>query len=570
MPMQNSQKQLKSTLSNNPLFTLIHDIRGTHAITGREPITLHCVNAFGGDLSSAPALDAFLESPQKDTLGHGVTQRIEVAGAPEKPSSLRISIHNISPRRFGICLSKSTGLLKNRYPGRQSIVGDIKDNWIKFGQRIKIKARPSIGCIATLDEETRRPSRCTHLGGNIDLMALQAGSIIYLPIDTLPAQFCVGDIHARQGSGEIPGLGFEADADVTLSCEFVERIPYPVIEDATGWIIVGYGESPQSSQTQAVDNAIHFLKRKIDLSEATLYELLGGIGDLVFGNLTGKIPTHGVRIEKDTLQVDGFPLDLSPTSYQPDHGHLEPLLLECIQQFDKLPLLHQGDSREIRLVPSHPDLVIQYLNPKVFSFVDGGAVDVPGSNVPRAKLNELFCQLLRDNGIATTTLLTHGCHVLMERENVANIEVVVKGALIGSPKHLYPKLGDYPTRHGHFIKPLEPHEPYVRFDWRDPTSKNDIVMPEGLADQFIHVANAKALALKAFYCLKQYLNSRDFDLLDCCFFMNTTGTVICAEVSPDNLGGIVYRGSDPKLQALFQSKNKGDVVKKWEMICSKM
>jgi len=558
-----------------------------------QAVTVHCRNAFGmalevhSRLVTGEALDVFLEHPQKDALGHPVTNHIEVSGM-SSPYSLKIDIHHIEIEQTATCLSKSTGILKNRYPGRQSKVFSVSEGRISLGKGITLVGRPSIGCVATLDQEARRPSRCSFLGGNMDLMELQAGSSIYLPMTMAPEQFAIGDVHFRQGSGEIPGLGLEADAKVTLSVSMAEMLPYPLIETPEAWVVVGWGDSNTEAQTMAVNNAIDLLGRNLPLEEVTLYQLLGGVGDLVVGNLTGKISTFGVKIAKRCLYQQGYPMNLSPRPQQKQSGVSEienaeamrAILSASVKAYNTLPILHQGDSREIRDIQNIADiqcyqpklsgLVIQRLNPKIFSFTAGKAVDVPGTEHIRAQLNQIFCEHLHKAGVETTTLAYEGNYVLMKKSAVANLEVIVKAALIGSPKHLYPKLSEFATRDGRRLQSMAPHEPYVRFDWRDPTSKNDIVMPEGLAEHFIDTVKAKDTALKAFYVLKALLNTIAFDLRDCCFFMPPEGNYICAEVSPDNLGGIVYQGEDDNVQALFQSKNKEDLVRKWQFLLDKL
>lgn len=149
----------------------------------------------------------------------------------------------------------------------------------------------------------------------------------------------------------------------------------------------------------------------------------------------------------------------------------------------------------------------------------------------------------------------------MLKEKVAPIEVVVKGALVGSPKHLYKGIGDFATRSGEVLGVGAQHPPYVRFDWRNPLPDQDACMPPGLADYFIDTRQAEITALTAFKALKTFLNPFCLNLLDICFFMNEAGDCICAEVSTDN-SQIIYTGNDDGVAALFSTKDKEAMLMK--------
>ena len=74
-------------------------------------------------------------------------------------------------------------------------------------------------------------------GGNLDVQELTTGAAITLPVNVPGALLHVGDMHARQGDGEICGSGgIEASGVVTLRCELAPRpagFSWPRIEDAT-------------------------------------------------------------------------------------------------------------------------------------------------------------------------------------------------------------------------------------------------------------------------------------------------------------------------------------------------
>lgn len=233
-------------------------------------------------------------------------------------------------------------------------------------------------------------------------------------------------------------------------------------------------------------------------------------------------------------------------------------------QYDKLPVFFEGNSRVLKQT-STPQHLISRLKPTVFSLEANGPVVVPGVDIPRANINALLCSWLHRNNIKTSTIHTQDGYILTHKEIVPPIEVVVKSALVGSPKHIYKKMNEVPTRFGSNLEHGQIHEPYVRFDWRNPLPHQDMCLPEGLADHFIDVQQARHTALNAFKLLKTHLNKVDLDLIDICFFMNTAGDTICGEISTDNTN-ITYIGSNPDIKMVFASRDKQQALKKAEVV----
>lgn len=227
-------------------------------------------------------------------------------------------------------------------------------------------------------------------------------------------------------------------------------------------------------------------------------------------------------------------------------------MLPSIKNFDELPLYFEGNSRILRH-SFDPDLLICKLKPTVFSLQEKGPIVVPGIDSIRTQLNALICDHLHKHGIRTSTVVTEGEFIVMEKQEVAPIEVVVKGALVGSPKHIYKGIDQADTRFK--TKLNRKHDPYVRFDWRNPLPYEDQCMPTSLANYFIDVEEATKTGLQAFEILQDYFRKHDLELLDICFFMNTEGNVICAEVSTDN-SRLEYVGTNLDVAEIIDSKAK--------------
>lgn len=244
------------------------------------------------------------------------------------------------------------------------------------------------------------------------------------------------------------------------------------------------------------------------------------------------------------------------------HDNCQRLLAKYSQTFDKLSTFFEGNSRVLKEIPDEPDLLLSRMKDTVFSRKDGPVV-VPGIGAVRTEIDGILARYLQfsDRLCPTSTLAVSDGITLVERHAVAPVEVVVKAAFVGSPKHVYKGMDGCRTRSGNILRSEDVHEPYVRFDWRIPYPGEDRCMPEGLADRFIDVKAATRTALCAFDHLYRFLRLFDFNLLDVCFFMNEEGTVICGEVSTDNMG-IAYAGDDTALRELFARREKQVAVEK--------
>lgn len=101
-------------------------------------------------------------------------------------------------------------------------------------------------------------------------------------------------------------------------------------------------------------------------------------------------------------------------------------------QFDDLPLFFEGGSRILKKI-DNTDYLLCKLKPTIFSIKANGPIPLPGIDEVRTQLNAIFSEVLHNAAIRTSTIATQEELILLSKENVAPIEVVVKGALVGSP-----------------------------------------------------------------------------------------------------------------------------------------
>jgi phosphoribosylaminoimidazole-succinocarboxamide synthase len=223
-----------------------------------------------------------------------------------------------------------------------------------------------------------------------------------------------------------------------------------------------------------------------------------------------------------------------------DDRSLAALCGRAAAQFATLPLVHRGQSSEIRRTP-HPGLLVQRFLPSLNSISRQRKGTVPGSERLRHDISSVFWTALHGRRIPTCHLARCDDVTLVSEERIPPVEVVVKAALIGTPARIYDGLFERTDRLGRRFEPNQVHEPYVRFDYRNPLRSasgerlRDECLPIGLADRFIDTRRAAESALRVFTVIRELLHRVQLDALDACFLFDESGQVLSYEVSPDNM-----------------------------------
>lgn len=235
-------------------------------------------------------------------------------------------------------------------------------------------------------------------------------------------------------------------------------------------------------------------------------------------------------------------------------------VLKARETFDFLPTLVEGESKIVKSMSN--DLVIIKLKPTLFSHSANRAAVVEGSDSLRLKISCILWRQLLAAGIDVSVLAVGPDYYVSRKVNAPPIEVVVKAAHVGTPKHLYHTMDAYTTRYGQKIMAETRHAPYVRFDWRNPLPHKDECMPLWLADQFIDTRSAELVALKSFTVLARFLESRGIHLLDICFFISCDGTSVFGEISPDCMRA-KYADDDLDKDLWRRGKDRETILNRW-------
>lgn len=258
-----------------------------------------------------------------------------------------------------------------------------------------------------------------------------------------------------------------------------------------------------------------------------------------------------------------------------------------LDDFRKLPLFVEGESKEIRLLDDDKKYGIIYFKPTIYSFTYNRTGIVEGSNSLRVECSKILVEYLKSKGIQHSYLGDYGKDFVLTRiipeGPTENIEVVIKAFHTGTSKHRYYKMNqskvrsNHPLYKGMPIRDMDAYPvPIVRFDWRNPffvekegkkVTMADEVLCDDQADWFIDVKEAKKTALKTYYELQDFMGEHNIMIYDLCLFISQDGKTVYGEISPDcgryrhyDLGSL-----DKDVWRAGGSSEK--VLEKWKLLC---
>lgn len=213
------------------------------------------------------------------------------------------------------------------------------------------------------------------------------------------------------------------------------------------------------------------------------------------------------------------------------------------EQFEELPLLNRGESKEIRIIDDNSVMI--RLIPSLYSYTKNRCAMISGTDKLRLEATRILWSVLQENGVKTSVIYVGHDYYVSQRishfgaDYIPPIEVIVKACHVGTPKHSLYNIGKFQTRQGRYFKDNQPHPPYVRFDYTNPLTDDkgnrleDKCLSDDMAECFIDTRKAKATALAAFSILYKHLSARGIRLDDICFKIDASGEVIFGEISQD-------------------------------------
>lgn len=287
---------------------------------------------------------------QKRRGMHSLTGPVYIEGA-EPGDVLEIRILDIKLNDFGYnFLSPTQGILTEfTKPQIMYFKLDRVNNTVEFVKGVCLPIKPFPGVLAVappldwpkgwpVDMKVKMGQPVTGefnsvppgpFGGNLDQPELQPGSIIYLPVFQKGGLVWTGDSHAMQSNGEIDVTALETSYE-SITMQFIVRkdlkaeavfdktkrkggsvFSWPIIENATHWMIVGLNTDLLEAMKLASKNAIDFLVRTQGFTPQESYQFLSMVGDFEIAEAVNVIKNVTVHIPKEVFKGRGKMMTLS-------------------------------------------------------------------------------------------------------------------------------------------------------------------------------------------------------------------------------------------------------------------
>lgn len=297
----------KTTPAEVAQFYVAHDIqkrRGMHTLTG--PVYIE--GAEPGDVLEIRVLDIRLNdfgynflSPTQGILSEFTKPRIKYFKFNKQ--------NNTTEFTKGVCLQLKP------FPGVLAVAPplDWPDGW-------PVNIQTQMGQPVAGEFNSVPPGP---FGGNLDQPELQMGSVLFLPVFQKGGLVWTGDSHAMQSNGEIDVTALETSYEA-ITLQFIVRkdlkaegvfdktkrkggnvFSWPIIENATHWMIVGLNVDLFEAMKLASRNAIDFLGRTQGLSPEESYQFLSMVGDFEIAEAVNVIKNVTVHIPKEPFKGNG-------------------------------------------------------------------------------------------------------------------------------------------------------------------------------------------------------------------------------------------------------------------------
>jgi amidase len=168
-----------------------------------------------------------------------------------------------------------------------------------------IKLSPMLGCIGVAPprDEVLGSGHIGAFGGNMDSPEVKEGVTLYLPVFQPGALLLLGDGHAEQGDGELPGQGLETSLDVTFSVDVIPAVSLgqPRVESADAMMIMGTGATLDAAMKSATTQMSRWLQDTYGLTPHDVAPLLGTAMQYEIAEVVDSEYNVVAKISKDAL-----------------------------------------------------------------------------------------------------------------------------------------------------------------------------------------------------------------------------------------------------------------------------
>ena len=190
--------------------------------------------------------------------------------------------------------------------GHQQKIVEIRENHILWDNRLKLPIAPMLGVVGVAQEHSRWTNAWAgEWGGNFDIQEITTGASVYLPVSVPGALLHIGDMHARQGDGEICGAGgIEAGGRVRITCELEPKpasMTWPRITDETHIMTTAMARPAEDAFRAALAEMILWLEDSYGFTRGEAYLFLGQVLEARCTQFVNPTFTYVAKVNKEFL-----------------------------------------------------------------------------------------------------------------------------------------------------------------------------------------------------------------------------------------------------------------------------
>ena len=275
-----------------------------------DDVTIECeINCNSGILTSLDAKMSLDDLPFP--FVNPLTGPIEVKGA-KAGQMLCVTIRSMELDELGYTGFRSdSGLFQNWMWEQSSETSRFKpmriaDGLIHWDEKRTIPVKPMVGVLGVAPAF----GSCLSIdngehGGNIDVQEIGPGSTAYFPINADGAYLYIGDCHARQGDGEVAGMGpTEVGARVTISVDVKERpsrMLFPRFETESHIGTIGLARAMEDAMRTSYKEMICWLTDEYGFTEQDAYMLLSSVSEARATQVVNSKITYVCKVEKSLI-----------------------------------------------------------------------------------------------------------------------------------------------------------------------------------------------------------------------------------------------------------------------------
>jgi acetamidase/formamidase len=168
-----------------------------------------------------------------------------------------------------------------------------------------VKLSPMLGCIGVAPprDETLGSGHIGAFGGNMDSPEVKEGVTLYLPVFQPGALLMLGDGHALQGDGELPGQGLETSLDVTFRVDVIpaRSLGQPRVESTEAMMILGTGPTLDAAMRNATTMMSRWLQDTYGLTPHDVAPILGTAMQYEIAEVVDSEYNVVAKVSKETL-----------------------------------------------------------------------------------------------------------------------------------------------------------------------------------------------------------------------------------------------------------------------------